>query len=87
VNLPQIRINAEQGHTGQLAPATVAMRLLGSAMRVLTTVQDLGLVVPLLFSYSLSVVLNAVLLVQCWMYREQTAKLGVSFDDAELNQA
>lgn len=74
-SLPQIIDNARQGHTGQLAMLTCLMKLAGCTIRLFTTVTQIGLDPGLLLSYATGAILNIILLVQGWIYRDETARV------------
>ncbi|CAM9827588.1 unnamed protein product [Chrysoparadoxa australica] len=67
--IPQIWSNYTNGHTGQLAFITLFLNFFGTFLRLLTTIQEVGWVMSLLYQLSTSVVLNLVLLFQmCWYW-------------------
>lgn len=67
--LPQIALNARQGHTGHLAPATIALQLAGNLARMFTTLQLLAGDPVVLASQVAPAVLNSILLMQISRYR------------------
>eukprot|EP00285_Hemiselmis_virescens_P006714 CAMPEP_0173383664 /NCGR_PEP_ID=MMETSP1356-20130122/6233_1 /TAXON_ID=77927 ORGANISM="Hemiselmis virescens, Strain PCC157" /NCGR_SAMPLE_ID=MMETSP1356 /ASSEMBLY_ACC=CAM_ASM_000847 /LENGTH=207 /DNA_ID=CAMNT_0014338641 /DNA_START=54 /DNA_END=677 /DNA_ORIENTATION=+ len=73
--IPQIKTNAQQGHTGTLAISTCFMKSVGSAMRFFTTMAEIGGDLGLLSSYGVSAFLNGWMVVQGWMYREETQRV------------
>lgn len=58
-------------HTGSQSIVTFGMNVLGSSIRVMTTLKEIGLD-PALFSVLLSVVLNSIPFVQYFYYRKNT---------------
>mmetsp|Transcript_108956 Transcript_108956/g.307059 ORF Transcript_108956/g.307059 Transcript_108956/m.307059 type:complete len:219 (-) Transcript_108956:231-887(-) len=70
--VPQVILNAKQGHTGQLAPETFALQLAGNLARLFTTCHLL-LGDPIVLSGHLSsAVFNAIILAQIVRYRDAT---------------
>jgi hypothetical protein len=72
--LPQIAANASAGHTGTLAPLTLAMSFAGAAARLFTVLQE----VPDVFvrgNAVLVAVLNGTLMAQWTAYRRATADM------------
>ncbi len=74
--IPQIVANHQSKFTGQLSVVTLALNLVGSTVRLLTTYVELAGNVSVMAQYSLSVVLNAILLLQVCLYWNNTAKRG-----------
>ncbi|KAG5184418.1 hypothetical protein JKP88DRAFT_348513 [Tribonema minus] len=72
VTIPQILVNARQGHTGQMSAITVALKLGGSAIRLATTLIEIGVDRALLLNYGLGTVLNGVLMAQWYLMRDAT---------------
>lgn len=62
------------GHTGTQSLITTLMNLLGSCIRLLTTVSEIGWDIPLLSGYLLSVFLNIALVSQFFAYKEDTKR-------------
>lgn len=62
-------------HTGTQSILTHLMNLVGSMIRILTTLKEIGMDLALLSGYALSVLLNAVLITQCIVYRKNTLKV------------
>lgn len=71
----QIRKNALDKHTGTQSVITHLMNLTGSLVRIATTMKEIGMDTALLCGYSLSVLLNAILVLQCIMYSSNTEKV------------
>jgi len=61
-------------HTGTQSIVTNGLNLIGSAVRILTTIQEVGWDLPVLTGFTLGVVLNVVLVAQCWYYQANTKK-------------
>mmetsp|Transcript_11459 Transcript_11459/g.14722 ORF Transcript_11459/g.14722 Transcript_11459/m.14722 type:complete len:243 (-) Transcript_11459:308-1036(-) len=71
--IPQIFSNFQNGHTGVQSFVTLFMNSFGSFIRIFTTLQATTTIDQnALFIYVLSFVLNFVLLLQCYIYRENT---------------
>lgn len=73
--VPQILTNFKLGHTGVLSPITLSMNLLGSAIRIFTTIQDVGFDFGMLSSFACSVAVNFCLVMQCIMYSKKTKEV------------
>ena len=61
-------------HTGTNSLITTGMNLLGSAIRIVTTIQEIGWDMALLRGYMLSASLNIVLVLQFFLYKDNTTK-------------
>jgi len=61
-------------HTGANSIVTIGMSLLGVAIRILTTIGEIGFDFPALSIYSLSLSLNVSLCVQYFVYKENTQR-------------
>mmetsp|Transcript_22376 Transcript_22376/g.31310 ORF Transcript_22376/g.31310 Transcript_22376/m.31310 type:complete len:163 (-) Transcript_22376:220-708(-) len=72
--VPQIVQNARAGSTGQLALLPPGLRCAGCMMRIFTTLTQIGKDWALLVNFGLSLVLNAILVLQGWVYRDATAR-------------
>jgi len=59
-------------HTGSMSAITIGMNFVGSFIRVLTTINEVGWDIPLVSSYGIGVFLNGAMLVQFWVYRKGT---------------
>ena len=70
----QIIENYKNKQTGALSIATTSMNLLGSLVRVATTIKEVGWDFHILRSYSVSIFLNVVMFTQILMYKENTEK-------------
>lgn len=73
--LPQIWQNFKLGHTGVLSPVTLTANLLGSALRIFTTIQEVGFDLGMLSSFACSVAVNFMLVMQCVLYRKKTKEV------------
>jgi len=76
--VPQIVENHRAGNTGQLAILPAALKCVGCAMRVFTTLTQIGMDIALLANFILSLVLNAILVFQGWVMRENTARANAA---------
>jgi mannose-P-dolichol utilization defect 1 len=82
VNLPillysrgtQIYETASVQHTGAQSIITTSMNALGGCIRIVTTIQEVGYDFLLLTGYTLSVLLNVIMLIQFPLYAANTAK-------------
>ena len=70
----QIRVNYNNKQTGAQSVATTAMNLMGSLVRIATTIKEVGWDFHILRAYSVSVTLNLILFTQILMYRSNTEK-------------
>jgi hypothetical protein len=68
-------------HTGTQSLITTVMNLAGSAIRILTTIKEVGLDMALLGGYAISVLLNLVLVIQFILYKENTKKYIQSLEE------
>mmetsp|Transcript_120725 Transcript_120725/g.336874 ORF Transcript_120725/g.336874 Transcript_120725/m.336874 type:complete len:217 (+) Transcript_120725:29-679(+) len=73
--LPQVCLNFQQGHTGQLAPATFTLQLLGNMVRLFTTFQLLESDPVVIVGHCSSGLLNAIILLQIVRFRKVTQAL------------
>jgi mannose-P-dolichol utilization defect protein 1 len=74
--VPQIAANFSNGHTGVMSPVPVTLTLVGASIRILTTLVESGLNVPILAGLGVSISTNLVLVSQLWMYRAATAAVA-----------
>ncbi|CAM9909934.1 unnamed protein product [Discosporangium mesarthrocarpum] len=72
--IPQILTNFKNGHTGKLAAVTVTMNFVGTLLRILTTIQEVGWDFSLLSQHILSVLLNCMLFLQILAFWTATTK-------------
>lgn len=80
VNLPvlifsrgsQIHTFFKCKHTGTQSLITTGMNTVGSGIRILTTISEIGFDIPMLSGYVISLVLNFILIGQFLMYKEKT---------------
>ncbi|KAG5181830.1 hypothetical protein JKP88DRAFT_270011 [Tribonema minus] len=82
--IPQILTIYQNGHTGQLAFITMAMNVAGTALRMLTTIQEVGWDKGLLIQYGTSLVFNGILFVQILYYWGATNKFVDSEDKKKV---
>jgi len=68
----QIKENAINKQTGAQSMGTFAMSLAGSAVRIATTIKEVGWDFHILRNYALSIVLNGILCAQIYSYRANT---------------
>ena len=68
----QIKENAINKQTGAQSMGTFAMSLAGSAVRIATTIKEVGWDFHILRNYTLSIVLNGILCAQIYSYRANT---------------
>jgi len=61
-------------HTGTQSLITTIMNLAGSAIRILTTIKEVGLDMALLGGYGISVLLNLILVLQFILYKDNTKR-------------
>lgn len=59
-------------HTGTQSVITTGMNLMGSAIRVVTTIAEIGFDIPMLSGYGISLTLNVILVSQFLMYKKKT---------------
>lgn len=74
----QIVENFSNKQTGAQSIATTSMNLCGSAVRIVTTIKEVGWDLHILRSYGTSVVLNTILFAQIIMYKANTEKFLAS---------
>jgi hypothetical protein len=70
----QIVKNHAKKQTGAQSVATISMNLVGSVVRIATTIKEIGFDLHILRSYGTSVLLNSVLFAQIIMYKENTER-------------
>eukprot|EP00560_Eucampia_antarctica_P009855 CAMPEP_0197824332 /NCGR_PEP_ID=MMETSP1437-20131217/1591_1 /TAXON_ID=49252 ORGANISM="Eucampia antarctica, Strain CCMP1452" /NCGR_SAMPLE_ID=MMETSP1437 /ASSEMBLY_ACC=CAM_ASM_001096 /LENGTH=221 /DNA_ID=CAMNT_0043423915 /DNA_START=140 /DNA_END=805 /DNA_ORIENTATION=- len=61
-------------HTGTQSVLTQGMNLLGSCIRIFTTIKEVGMDMSMLAGYFVSVFLNIILVSQFFLYKENTGK-------------
>ena len=61
-------------HTGATALATICMNVVGSFIRILTTIGEIGFDFAMLTGSILAVVLNSIMLLQYFLFRKNTEK-------------
>ena len=70
----QIRENYSNKQTGAQSIATTSMNLLGSLVRIATTIKEVGWDFHILRAYATSVTFNTILCAQILMYRANTER-------------
>lgn len=70
----QIYFYYTEKHTGAQSIITVIMNFTGSAIRVFTTISEVGFDIPMLSGYAISLVLNATMITQFIVYKKNTEK-------------
>lgn len=70
----QIIANHKQKQTGAQSLATTGLNLVGTSVRIATTIKEVGWDFHILRAYGVSVTLNAILFLQLIVYRENTEK-------------
>ncbi len=68
-------------HTGTQSVITNGMNLLGSCIRILTTIKEVGFDMTMLCGYFVSVFLNSILVTQFFMYNENTKNYLDTLED------
>jgi mannose-P-dolichol utilization defect protein 1 len=61
-------------HTGSNALLTHLMNFVGSSIRILTTIKEVGWDMAMLGGFFLSVATNGIIIIQFWLYRDNTSK-------------
>ena len=79
----QILANYHQKQTGAQSRATTGMNLIGSVIRTVTTIKEVGWDLHILRSYGVSITLNVILFMQIVLYGENTKKI---FGDLKKKQ-
>ena len=59
-------------HTGTSSLITTGMNLVGSAIRIVTTIAKLGFDIPMLSGYGISFTLNSIMVAQFLLYKKNT---------------
>ena len=70
----QILVNYRQKHTGAQSIATTGLNLIGTIVRVGTTIKEVGWDFHILRAYGVSVTLNSLMFTQLVVYRDNTEK-------------
>lgn len=68
-------------HTGTQSIITVVMNFAGSAIRVVTTINEVGFDIPMLSGYGISLVLNFIMIAQFMLYKKNTEKYMKSLQE------
>mmetsp|Transcript_30102 Transcript_30102/g.36774 ORF Transcript_30102/g.36774 Transcript_30102/m.36774 type:complete len:259 (+) Transcript_30102:144-920(+) len=71
-------------HTGNHSLITTGMNLLGTVIRVFTTIKEIGWDFALLSGYLLSAVLNTVLVLQFFLYWDATVRFKKSLKEKKM---
>jgi ABC-type uncharacterized transport system permease subunit len=61
-------------HTGAQSIVTTTLNLVGTVVRIMTTIQEVGWDVALLAGYLVSSLLNATMFAQYWLYQTNTKR-------------
>jgi len=61
-------------HTGSQSIITVIMNFTGSAIRVVTTINEIGFDIPMLAGYGISLMLNSIMITQFILFKSNTEK-------------
>mmetsp|Transcript_17314 Transcript_17314/g.27180 ORF Transcript_17314/g.27180 Transcript_17314/m.27180 type:complete len:96 (-) Transcript_17314:89-376(-) len=77
----QIYENYNNKQTGAQSIATTGMNLAGSAVRIATTIKEVGWDFHILRAYGTSVFFNVILCTQIMMYMKNTEKFLKSLDE------
>ena len=78
----QIYASYKAKHTGANSIITTVLNLGGGIVRLLTTLQEVGLDWPLLASYGMGVMLNAACLAQFFLYWDNTQKFMEKLEES-----
>lgn len=70
----QIYCYYNEKHTGAQSIVTVIMNFTGSAIRVFTTISEVGFDIPLLSGYAISLFMNITMITQFILYKKNTEK-------------
>ena len=60
-------------HMGSNALLTHCMNFVGSSIRIMTTIKEVGWDMAMLSGYFLSVAINGIIIIQFFLYQENTA--------------
>ena len=77
----QIIANHEQKQTGAQSIATTGLNLVGTLVRIGTTIKEVGWDLHILRSYGVSVALNSILFLQLIVYKENTERFLKSLNE------
>mmetsp|Transcript_9052 Transcript_9052/g.13111 ORF Transcript_9052/g.13111 Transcript_9052/m.13111 type:complete len:90 (+) Transcript_9052:34-303(+) len=70
----QIWSTFQEKHTGSQSIVTLTLNVVGIAVRILTTIGEVGFEMNWLASYFSSLCLNGTLFAQYWIYKDRTQK-------------
>lgn len=70
-------------HTGAHSIITTFLNVMGSIIRILTTVQEMGWDWPVLCSFGLSALLNGICFIQHWWYWDNTLRFLASLEESK----
>ena len=79
----QLYATYQAKHTGANSIITVGMNLIGNVIRILTTLQEVGMDIPLLSGYLIGTLLNGLCFAQFFMYWDNTQKFLQQLEDAK----
>ncbi len=74
-------------HTGAQSIITVIMNFTGSAIRVVTTIKEVGMDIPMLSGYLISILLNTIQISQFLIYKKNTEKYLKDLADEKKKKA
>lgn len=74
------------GHTGNLSIVTTSMNLVGSLIRILTTIKETGDMV-VLSGYLLSGSLSLMMFIQYWMYLAKTTQMAKKTEESKKKES
>ena len=80
----QIFQNYKQKQTGAQSAATTGLNLVGTIIRIGTTIKEVGWDFHILRAYGVSVTLNSILFAQLFVYKENTEKHLKSLKEKKL---
>lgn len=77
----QIIANHKQKQTGAQSLATTGLNLIGTVVRIGTTIKEVGWDLHILRSYGVSVALNSILFLQLIIYKQNTERFLKSLNE------
>ena len=80
----QILANYKQKQTGTQSIATTGLNLVGTIIRIGTTIKEVGWDFHILRAYGVSVTLNTVMFTQLMVYKENTVKYLKSLKEKKV---
>eukprot|EP00978_Attheya_sp_CCMP212_P047035 scaffold421190_cov50-Attheya_sp.AAC.4 len=81
----QIIANFQLQHTGAQSAITLTMNLVGSLIRILTTIKEVGWDMTMISGYILSAGLNIMLITQYFYYKENTKKFTAKLSEKKTD--